>query len=75
MRHLIRHFADLAKLDSRVNFHSLRHTTASWLAMQGVSLRIIQAILGHQSITTTEIYAHLMPEAMQAAMEQVFGKP
>lgn len=45
-----RHFADLAKLDSRLNFHSLRHTTASWLAMKGIPLLVIQVLssAGHR---------------------------
>jgi len=67
-------FVRLAKLDERIHFHSLRHTTGSWLAMQGVPLRVIQAILGHASITTTEMYSHLLPETMQLAMQQTFGK-
>jgi site-specific recombinase XerD len=69
-----RTFADLAKLDERLHFHSLRHTTGSWLAMQGVPLRVIQAILGHSTVTVTETYSHLMPETMQVAVQQVFGK-
>ena len=67
-------FARLAKLDERLHFHSLRHTTGSWLAMKGVPLRVIQAILGHASITTTEIYSHLLPDTMQAAVQQTFGR-
>lgn len=41
------------------SLHKLRHTFASHLAMQGRSLRDIQQLLGHSSVTTTEIYAHL----------------
>jgi site-specific recombinase XerD len=37
----------------------IRHTFASWLAIAGVSLRRIQELLGHKSITTTERYSHL----------------
>jgi site-specific recombinase XerD len=43
----------------RLTPHSLRHTYASWLAIAGVSLRRIQELLGHKSITTTERYSHL----------------
>jgi len=38
-----------------------------------VTLRVIQAVLGRQSITTTEIYLHLMPETITAAMDATFG--
>jgi len=43
----------------RLTPHSLRHTFASWLAIAGVSLRRIQELLEHKSITTTERYSHL----------------
>jgi len=53
-------------------FHDLRHTTASWLAMHGVSLRFIQELLGHSSIQVTQIYAHVRPDAVREALEEVF---
>jgi integrase len=66
-------FVRLAKLDDRIHFHSLRHTCATWLAMKGVPLRIIQAILGHSTIQMVEQYSHFMPEVMTRAMEETFG--
>lgn len=66
-------FVRKAGLDDRLHFHSLRHTTASWLTMDGVPMRVIQAILGHASIQTTEIYSHLAPETLDAAMDETFG--
>ncbi|ALG69459.2 tyrosine-type recombinase/integrase [Beggiatoa leptomitoformis] len=39
--------------------HDLRHTCAAWLVMEGVALVVIRDLLGHQSVKTTEIYAHL----------------
>jgi integrase len=56
----MRRAADRAGLKG-VSWHTLRHTCASWLVMRGVSLRIVQAILGHASIRQTERYAHLSP--------------
>jgi integrase len=73
--HRFKFFARKAKLKDRerLSFHSLRHTTASWLAMQGVPMRVIQGILGHSTVNMTERYSHLAPEVMEKAMEETFG--
>ena len=47
---------------TRASVHTLRHSYASHLHAAGVSLRLIQAILGHQSLRTTQIYTHLTPD-------------
>lgn len=68
-------FVREAKLDGRkrISFHTLRHTTASWLAMHGISMRVIQKILGHSSVQVTQRYSHLSPDVMGDAMEKAFG--
>lgn len=64
-----------AGLPKRFTFHTLRHTFASWLVTQGVPLRHVQAYLGHASIRTTEVYAHLVEdrahEVAAAAMAEL----
>jgi site-specific recombinase XerD len=55
-----------------LSFHSCRHTTGSWLSMQGVPLRVISEILGHSSTEVTEMYSHLQPEVMHRAMRETF---
>lgn len=67
-------YVRLAKLPEDVNFHSLRHTCASWLVMKGVPIRVVQEILGHSSATVTQRYAHLAPGAMREAMEMTFDR-
>ena len=64
-----------AKLSDRkkLSFHSCRHTTGSWLSMQGVPLRVISEILGHSNTQVTEMYSHLSPDVMDRAMEETFG--
>ena len=52
----------------RVCFHTLRHTFASWLAMQGESLMTIKELLGHKTITMTMRYSHLIPDHKRAAV-------
>lgn len=49
----------------RADFHTLRHTFASWLVMEGVPLYTVQKLLGHESIKTTERYAHLAPDKLR----------
>lgn len=50
-----------------VTFHTLRHTFASWLAMQGESLITIRDMLGHKTTAMTERYSHLIPDHKKRA--------
>ena len=53
-----------------VRFHDLRHTHASILLSQGISLKVVQERLGHESITTTgDIYSHVSPSMQKEAVE------
>lgn len=56
-------------LNSRLNFHSLRHTFASWLVQRGVSIYEVSKLLGHSDIRVTQIYTHLKPENLRNAVE------
>jgi site-specific recombinase XerD len=66
---------DVAKeKGGKVTIHTLRHTFASRLVQAGVSLAKVSKLLGHSSVTTTEIYAHLAPnEVSEEAVEVLNG--
>nr|VFJ92457.1 MAG: integrase/recombinase XerD [Candidatus Kentron sp. LFY] len=59
IRQLVTRTGENAKLARRVTPHMLRHTCATHLLDAGVDMRYVQKLLGHQSITTTEIYTHV----------------
>jgi integrase len=52
-----------------VRLHDLRHSYASFLVNQGVSLYVVQGLLGHQNAKTTQRYAHLSRQTLQDAAE------
>jgi len=55
----------------RVTPHTLRHTFASHLIMNGVDIRTVQRLLGHSSINTTMIYAHLAEDHLARGVDRL----
>jgi integrase len=55
-----------AGLRRELRFHDLRHTFGVRMAAAGAPMRLVQAWMGHASVTTTEIYARFSPDPMQA---------
>jgi site-specific recombinase XerD len=56
-------------INPKLNFHSFRHTFASWLVQRGVSIYVVSRLLGHSDIKTTQIYAHLRSDDLLTAVE------
>lgn len=72
---LTAYYAKIAKKAHIPSFmHKLRHTFASHLVHAGVDLYRVSKLLGHSSITMTEIYAHLAPVDLQEAIESIPDK-
>ena len=55
----------------RIRIHDLRHSFASNLVASGISLAVVQELMGHKDIQTTMVYAHLGPNLKQAAVDSL----
>lgn len=65
---IIQNLAQKIKLQKSISPHTFRHSFATHLVEGGANLRAIQEMLGHESITTTEIYTHLSDDMLKEAI-------
>ncbi len=67
---IIKNLAEKIKLNKKISPHTFRHSFATHLINGGADLRVVQEMLGHESILTTEIYTHLDRNYLQDTINQ-----
>ena len=70
MWQVVRTAATKVKLEDRVSPHVLRHSCATHLLEHGADIRVVQELLGHATITTTQVYTKVSPELLRRVYEQ-----
>jgi site-specific recombinase XerD len=71
LSHKLKKYVRRLGLDANLNYHALRHTFASWLVQNSVSLYEVQKLLGRADISTMQIYSDLAPETLHQTVNKL----
>ena len=67
----VKKYSELAGIETNVSPHTLRHSFATHLLNHGAQLRIVQSMLGHTNIATTQIYTHVSSEKLKSDYDKI----
>ncbi|MFH1631991.1 MAG: site-specific tyrosine recombinase/integron integrase [bacterium] len=75
IQRVVEKYAIAAGITKKITPHTLRHTFATDLLRNGADIRSVQSMLGHESITTTQVYTHVTDRQLRKVHKKFHGKP
>ena len=74
IQRIIKKYASVCGISKKITPHTLRHTFGTDLLRSGADLRAVQEMMGHSSITTTQIYTHITDKHLREVHQAFHGR-